>query len=702
MNLTSDNTPFIRDDIAREIVVAPPGCGKTGRLTRRLDTALKEAGKDPSRGKAVLCLTFTRNAAEEMVQRIKKPLPDDSPHFIGTLHAYCWRALREDARDDKVRLVLIDEHLQERFSELSGLGRFNSANEFEGKKEPEISLDKVTMVAALAARGEEITFESWRSDAWKGMVMEFAGKYNAFKKELDEEKGGRIHMDFHDVLYEALDRLRSGRWTTRFDLVLVDEVQDLTPMQLEIIELLVRRGGRICYYGDPQQAIYSFMGVNLKKLHELWNLCGEEDRHYYRTNFRTSPHLLPIINRFAQNRLRNAGIWERSGIDWTQKPSKQKLKEGTPQYGGLRLTRNKDLDEDIALIHGRSFEDELDRICSLIDSFPPDESNVILVRRNETVRKAAAHLKGKNRYVILSGDGREHVFVPRLMGAFMLACCHPEGMPEYDDELNALVHGEDPWVYLLEFLVGPAVRTRLRDCLAAMKERYGVTPLDVVGGRYAGAPMNARDDDKDRGIRETVGILRGMAAPYANFQTLRDDVREGRYTDDELNGKLCDFLAHSHMLLIEGGHLSAYQKRQWSFIVGRAKKALSHVTLLSLEERISIIADTLGRITPEQLVPYYQRPAIRVMTIHKAKGLGFDNVFMFGCDSSWDTNWDYDQPDEADRVFFVGMTRAKRRLVFSYSDFVQPDGASKRSHLRSFSPLRQKKKRGRKKKGLAK
>jgi len=687
MNLTSDNTPFVRDDIAREIVVAPPGCGKTERLTRRLDSALKDAGKGPSRGKAVLCLTFTRNAAEEMVQRIRKPLPDNSPHFIGTLHAYCWRRLREDAKDakdDNVRPVLIDEHLLERFSELSGLGRFNSANEFDGKKEPEISLDKVTMVASLASRGETVSFESWRSDAWKRLVMEFAGKYNAFKKELDEEKGGRIHMDFHDVLYEALDRLRGGSWTTRFDLVLVDEVQDLTPMQLEIIELLVRRGGRICYFGDPQQAIYSFMGVNLKKLYDLWNLCGEKDRHYYRTNFRTSPHLLPIINRFAQNRLKNAGIWERSGIDWTQKPSKQKMKEAPPQYGGLKLTRIGDLDEDIALIHGRSFEDELDRICSLIGSFSPNESNVILVRRNETVRRVAAYLKGKNRYVILSGDGREHVFVPRLMGAIMLACCHPEGMREDDDELSALVHGVSPWVYLLGFLAGPAVRAQLPECLAEMKGRYGLTPLDVVGGRYTGAPMNERDDLKDRGIREIVRILRGVAEPYRRFQTLRDD---------DSNGKLCDWLANSHKLLIEDGYLNAYQKRQWSFIVGRAKKALSHVTGSSLEERVHLIAEALERITPEQLVPYYQRPAIRVMTIHKAKGLGFDNVFMFGCDSSWDSNWDFDQPDEADRVFFVGMTRARKRLVFSYSDIVQPDETRKRSRLRSFSPTRQKKKR---------
>ena len=74
------------------------------------------------------------------------------------------------------------------------------------------------------------------------------------------------------------------------------------------------------------------------------------------------------------------------------------------------------------------------------------------------------------------------------------------------------------------------------------------------------------------------------------------------------------------------------------------------------------------------------------MTVHKAKGLGFDNVFMCSADQTWD----YSRTAERDRVFFVGMTRAKKRLMFSFSDPTPTqedleEGRKPKSRLKDFS-----------------
>lgn len=657
----------------REIVIAPPGCGKTEKLAKSLlDAVLNH----PDR--SVLCITFTESAAAEMRRRAEKALSrSKGTHAVNricTLHSYCWQKLRKEAAklrkeaaDEAVHLHVIDDGLLQDFSESSGLDAFNQVNDYDEKENPEIRLEQVIRAASCIRQGKDVHFESWRKEAWQGKFRDFVDKYIAFKDDLNQQDGRNRYVDFNDILIDADRRIRGGGWKERFDIVLVDEVQDLSTFQLDIIERLVAENGSICFFGDPQQAIYSFMGANVRKLHSLWLSCEEENRHSFRMNHRSSPHIINIINKYARNRIRVDKMWPGFNMKWEQIPSKAMSRVPTPDYGDLKLTHNEALDEDIALYHARSLREEVWKIAQLIDQFGAGESNAILALHNRTVEQVIGFLKQKKKYVILSASPDEHTYLPRLIRAHLLVCRYPEWEQSADISGNPSLPKEDPWVGILAFLEKGKGKKWAYDTVWKLR-KGGVTPLDVIQGRAASLISDAallKEED--------VGILLNALKRYGPlFTDCRKRLKDLEdIPEDGLNKAVPDWLAYSRKHLVESGLLVAYQNRQWDTILGGIKKQLKHSQPHGLDGRLNLVRGFLSAVRPEDLIPSYgpHRPVVHVMTVHKAKGLGFDNVFM--CSSN--QTWDYSGTAELDRVFFVGMTRAKKRLVISYSDPVRTE-----------------------------
>ena len=670
----------------REIVIAPPGCGKTDELAKRLVRAVRRKPQQ-----SVLCITFTKNAAEEMKRRAMKALhgktlPDCQR--ICTLHSYCWEKLRDETRDSRQRLRVIDNSYLLEFSFTSGLEAFNRSLDYEGKEDPEIRLEQVVRAASHVTQGKEIPFESWRKKAWQEKFRGFIDKYLQFKDDLNGRSGQYRYLDFNDILLEADRKITSGEWTERFDVVLVDEVQDLSDFQLDIIERLVDDNGSICFFGDPEQAIYSFMGANVRKLHSLWLSCDGRNRHSSRINYRTPAYLLRIINKYAHNRIRLDRMWPGFNMEWEQIPSEEMAGVPVPDYGGLPLTHDKDLDEDIALYHASSPRQEVWRIGQLIDSFDPGESNAILALHNRKVDEVVALLKQKGKYVILGANEDEHTYLPRLMRAFIHLCRYPERGSGGSQDAPSGRDEEDPWAGMLPFLVRGKGKRWASGIIRALDSR-GLTPLDIIHGRLT---SSSEGDALLKG-----GNLQPVRRALLRFGPLFLDcrrrlVRLGDCPEEDLNTQLGNWIAYCHKHLVGFGFLVPYQIAQWDTILRRIKKELRHAAPEGLDGRLDIADGVLSGIRPEDLIPSYgpDRKRVHVMTVHKAKGLEFDNVFM----CSANRTWDYSRSAEADRIFFVGITRARKRLVISYSDPAptQEDYANGRrpkARLKDFSLIRE-------------
>lgn len=263
------------------LVLAGPGCGKTHILAQRVfiaHEAKNEAFAD------MLCLTFTNRAAREMQQRIENYLgyrPDGL--FVGNLHRFCLHLLFENEIIHPDTSILDDDDF-EAYTE--GL---------YGKHTAAASL-RFIQVARLFRQTElELPKELHErlSTPPSDTEWENARTYCRYKEQ------NRL-LDFDDILILAYDALRWGRADTMnaYKWIQIDEVQDISPLQLAIVDMLEAPGATVMYLGDEQQAIFAFIGAGGPVLNKLAKRCDENVHHLMR-NYRSPKQLVDLCNDLA-------------------------------------------------------------------------------------------------------------------------------------------------------------------------------------------------------------------------------------------------------------------------------------------------------------------------------------------------------------------------------------------------------------------
>lgn len=220
MKLDSSQEMAVSSAARRILVVAGPGSGKTRVLASRF-SHLTRNGARPER---VLAVTFTNRAAREMRARVS--LPGVPPENICTFHSLGLRLLREEM--PSLRLLARDECR----ALLKGLGY-----------DPERALEAVSAFKNGVATPE---------DSDKGLLSAYAERLESL---------GAI--DFDDIVPASL-RLVASRADKRFDHIMIDEYQDINPVQAEFVKALAEGAESVLAIGDPDQAIYSFRGSSLR------------------------------------------------------------------------------------------------------------------------------------------------------------------------------------------------------------------------------------------------------------------------------------------------------------------------------------------------------------------------------------------------------------------------------------------------------
>ena len=348
-------TTFIRHDLSQQrvinarqgyhLVLAPPGCGKTQILTERIRKAHEEQGVSYE---DMLCLTFTNRAARGMRERIRAHLegPAASEVYVGNVHRFCSKFLFEQGLiaaessviDDEDTVSILARYLDEDEQQVSGDSRrlreyfdimqlshlmFQIAHRQprELRLHPEcLNSDDLTALRVLCAihhqpfdaealldiYGHADTYRdamnSDTTDYGNQLIIIAMLKKMKFAHAFERYKEVNKLVDFEDLLiltYEALRRDREGHYR-RYGWIQVDEVQDLNPLQLAIIDLLTaEKAPTVMYLGDEQQAIFSFMGAKMSTLERLKERC-EGHIHHLQVNHRSPKYLLDVFNRYAE------------------------------------------------------------------------------------------------------------------------------------------------------------------------------------------------------------------------------------------------------------------------------------------------------------------------------------------------------------------------------------------------------------------
>lgn len=363
------------------LVLAPPGCGKTELLTHRILRA-HEAGIPLN---DMLCLTFTNRAARGMRERIASVLgevPDGL--FVGNIHRFCSRFLFENHLVPSTTSI-IDELDQRDILDEFGFTKYNENCQYRNQM---ISVGDVTKLATIRyleihdfPKNLSLAPPPLTDQKAQQTASRIAEQYLAYKEDNNV-------IDFDDILiqaYQAMCKEDGGNLLySSFRWIQVDEVQDMNPLQLAIIERLTSTDNpTVMYLGDEQQAIYSFMGAKLNNLAYLAEKAKGNILRLY-TNYRSPKYLVDMLNTYATKQL---------GLDSKFLPVANGNEEAIK--GDLNIFRYPtELDEE---------GDITSVVRRLVTRFP-DERVAILVRSNAMADVVSDNLtSGRINHFRLSG-----------------------------------------------------------------------------------------------------------------------------------------------------------------------------------------------------------------------------------------------------------------------------------------------------------
>ncbi len=216
-------------------IFGPPGTGKTTELIRCLGEVLERVPASE-----IAYLSYTRAASEEALRRV-----GNKDIFTGTIHSLCFRLL--GCRSSQ---VVTFERLRE-FGDLVGVPIAAKSPQAEGKGE--IGDDFLAIISLAKARLEE------PSDTFNSVGTPTAWSvFDGFRLAYHQWKVDNGYIDFDDML-EGVLREQPKHVYTNF---LIDEAQDLSPLQWRVIELLTRSAERVFIAGDDDQSIYAWGGAD--------------------------------------------------------------------------------------------------------------------------------------------------------------------------------------------------------------------------------------------------------------------------------------------------------------------------------------------------------------------------------------------------------------------------------------------------------
>lgn len=595
-------------------VIAGAGSGKTRALSHRFAYLVNELGILPSN---ILCVTFTNKSANEMRQRIHNLTGDNDTGYINTFHGFCVSILQEDSHAvqyPKSFIVLdnsdIDAMLkiiyEERGLTLRDMTFSNARDMIEIRKcikDPAYYLDMITM--SLDTLREKYEQANTASD------IIFYGYLYQEKKCFALDYNDLIKFSLYIFEQNADIRLK---WQKRLEYIMIDEFQDIDPLQYRLMEVLCGYHKNLFIVGDPDQTIYTWRGAKVGYLLDFDKAFPNVKTIMMMQNYRSTPQILAVAN---------------SLIDKNHYRIKKDLLPTLPSG------------EAVICHHGDTAEAEslwiAAQIKALQEKDVPYRDITVLYRSHYITRNVEeAFLKEKIPYTIYSGVQ----FFDRMEIKDALSYLR---MIAYKDDLSFTRIANVPKRNLgqrrMQFLRDRAAQNRctLYETLIANLDN------EIFKGTKAAS---------------FVSLIEGLAAEY-----------EGRQISEVLSAILNES-GYEKMLRTEGAqdrldNLAELKQSVYEYEISCGEESmlehyLAHVALFTNSD-----AQDAG-------------DKVKLMTVHTAKGLEFPYVFLCAMNEGVfpaRKTQTLQGMEEERRLAFVAVTRAKKMLYLSEAEGRNFDGS---------------------------
>lgn len=339
MNLTSSQLKAVEHFEGPALVLAVPGAGKTTMILHRTKKLI-EKGVDP---KSILTITFSKAQAVDIKMRFIEMDGDRNVHF-STIHAFCYSIVRDYAKKYGKSLSLIDSNLKKKYEILREIYK-SVNNAYPTEERVETAISEVGYCKNMMLSPKSFA-KSKRCET--DNFVKFFETYEKFKKD----KG---LIDFDDMInlsYEVLknDSAILKKYRDRFKFIQLDEGQDTSSSQFQVLKLLAKPNNNLFVVADDDQSIYAFRGANTEELFKLQKEYDPISTFYMEENFRSTKNIVNIANIFiSQNEKR----FEKTVV--TDNPFDKpvniiKLKEPKDQYAFIEKELEKDKG-DIAVLY---------------------------------------------------------------------------------------------------------------------------------------------------------------------------------------------------------------------------------------------------------------------------------------------------------------------------------------------------------------
>ena len=583
------------------LILAGAGTGKTRAITFRMANLI--ANGVPA--EAILAVTFTNKAAEEMRNRVSDLLlragvPPAQP-WLSTFHSLCARLLRREAgaaglpRD----FAIYDDDDQLAAVKLA-------------MNKLQIDADDLTPRNVLSrisyAKNHGQTAEQLRAEAFDQNGRRSADIFDAYDRLLHDSKA----LDFDDLLLRSARLLRESaptreKWQARFQYIHVDEYQDTNRVQYELMRLLTSPKQNVCVVGDEDQSIYRWRGADVSILLSFSRDFPAARVVKLERNYRSTQNILDAAGAVVAN---------------------------NPERLGKSLSAEKGPARNLKYFEARDAQAEAEYVAGELERILNDDSNqtcAVEYRTNFQSRAFEEVFRRRGlRYKLVGGFSFYNRAEVKDALAYVRLSMHPEDDVSLLRVLNVPPRG-----------IGKTTVDALRE-----SARVDGTPLWGAIEKFISGASSGRATTPLRAFQELILKLQDALATKEPADFLHTVLDESGYMSMLKDRNTPEDVARMENL-----------------------EELTRAVAESMEagETFSDFLDAAALVSDAD--QFEGKPGVTLITLHSTKGLEFDHVFLTGmeegiCPHNRAINEEKGIEEER-RLVYVGMTRARQSLTLT-------------------------------------
>ncbi len=565
------------------LVLAVPGSGKTTVLLNRIHYLKENYGVDP---KNILSITFSKSQASDMKIRFSKNFPEiDTPYF-STIHSFCYYIVKLDYKmNNKIFKILESENYINKY--------FVVKHIMKKLYKSQIKDDDVDKFFQLYGYCKNMMI-------YKDFPKSDVENFDKIYYEYENFKEKNFYLDFDDLLTKAYEILQKNEYVLnrikkRYKFIQVDEGQDTSKIQFELIKKLAYPENNLFIVADDDQSIYSFRGADPSYLLEFDKIFDNAKIYYIDQNFRCSQKIVEASDVFI----------------------KQNKKRYNKNVSFTKLS-----DENITIESPKNFLSMYKYIKSHLN---PEKSTAILYRKNSSSIALMKYLYEND--VKFTTRYSKHDFYNHFV---------------LDDILKIIAFSENKTSVQLFREIYYKLNSYIKKTSINQLETYDEN-MPILDRLLDDSTLSRFYVDRYMDLKSYFSGIKNSSGDK-KIDIIMNDIDYKTYIEDKVS------LQNQKISIDSLIEIYKYIFKNCNYY----EDFIKEIENLKQIQKISLKTNS----------------NLSLLTVHAAKGLEFDEVFIIDLiNGEFPTNIDANNSEyeklfeEERRMFYVAMTRAKEKLI---------------------------------------